>query len=267
MMNDRTDHNRLAEQFAARLREVEQEAAPKKPRRPRPAAETAEVVIPVAPIRSTVHTPEIINVEQNTAEWFHARKGIPTASAFSDVLAKGEGKTRRAYMLKLAGEILTGEPMENFSSAATDRGHLMEPEARDLYMFQTGAELDRVGFVRCGRAGCSPDSLIGEEGGLEIKTTAPHLLIDLILKDEFPAIHKAQVQGTLWVTGRQWWDIAVYWPGLPLFVKRTHRDEVFIANLDAEVDRFNTELDSIVAQMRQRIEHSNALPEFAAAAA
>ena len=265
-MNDRADHNRLAEQFAARLLEQAAEAAPKKSRRARPSAEIVEAVTPIASI-VTASTPEFINCEQNTAEWFHARKGIPTASAFSDVLAKGEGKTRRAYMLKLAGEILTGEPMENFGNANTDRGHVMEPQARDLYMFQTGAQLDQVGFIRRGRVGCSPDSLIGEDGGLEIKTTAPHLLIDIILKDEFPSVHKAQVQGTLWVTGRQWWDIAVFWPGLPLFIKRAHRDEAFIATLAAEVDRFNTELDSIVAQMRQRIELSNALPEFAAAAA
>src|SRR3569833_1490525 len=126
-------------------------------------------------------TPEIITCEQNSPEWLRARMGIPTASAFGDVLAKGEGKTRRTYMLKLAGEIITGEPMESFSNAHTERGHALEEEARDLYIFQTGAELERVGIIRNGRAGCSPDSLIGEDGGLEIKTTLPHLLIETIL--------------------------------------------------------------------------------------
>jgi len=209
--------------------------------------------------------PQIFNCDQNSPEWFRARMGIPTASSFSDVLAKGEGKTRRAYLLKLAGEIITGEPMEGFSgNANTERGHMMEADARDLYAFQSGASLERVGFVRNGRAGCSPDSLIGEDGGVEIKTKFPHLLIDLILKDEFPTEHKAQVQGTLWVTGRQWWDIAVYWPGLPLFVKRVTRDEAFIKTLAAEIDRFNTDIDAIVAQMRRRIENES-LPELAAA--
>lgn len=214
-----------------------------------------------------MNAPQIINCEQNTPEWFHARKGIPTASAFGDVLAKGEGKTRRAYLLKLAGEVITGEPMESFSNANTDRGHAMEADARDLYAFQTGAQLDRVGFIRNGRTGCSPDCLIGDDGGLEIKTKFPHLLIDLILKDEFPAEHKAQVQGTLWVTGRQWWDLAVYWPGIPLFVKRVTRDEAFIQTLSAEIDRFNTDLDAIVAQMRRRFEISEASPLSCLAAA
>jgi YqaJ-like recombinase protein len=213
-----------------------------------------------------MNAPQIIKCQQNSPEWLRARQGIPTASAFSDVLAKGEGKVRRTYMMKLAGEIITGEPMEGFSNSSMERGHAMEAEARDLYAFQTGAQLDRVGFVRNGRVGCSPDSLIGDDGGVEIKTTFPHLLIDLILKDEFPAAHKAQVQGTLWVTGRQWWDIVVYWPNMPMFVKRTHRDEVFIQTLAAEIDRFNSDLDAVVAQMRRRID-SDALPEFAAAAA
>jgi predicted phage-related endonuclease len=195
---------------------------------------------------------EIIDCTQNSEEWLLARSGLVTASQFKAILAKGEGKTRRTYMMKLAGEILTGKPMESFSNADTERGHEMEPEARDLYSFQTGAQLDRVGFIKNGRAGCSPDSLIGSDGGLEIKTQAPHLLIETILKDEFPSEHKAQVQGTLWVTGRKWWDIAIYWPGLPLFVKRATRDEIFIQKLATEIDRFNEELGEIVDQIQRR---------------
>lgn len=199
--------------------------------------------------------------EQNSREWQMARLGIATASSFADILAKGEGKTRRTYLLKLAGEIITGEPMENIVTVAMERGHLMEAEARDLYALETSANLIRAGFFRNGRAGCSPDSLIGEDGGLEVKTMFPHLLIDVILKDEFPSVHKAQVQGTLWVLGREWWDLTVYWPGMPRFVKRAYRDEAYIETLAAEVQRFNDDLDAIVTQMRARIE-----PEFAAAA-
>lgn len=193
---------------------------------------------------------EIFEVEQNSDEWLRARMGIPTASAFGQVLAKGEGKTRRSYMLKLAGEILTGEPMESFSNEHTERGHVMEPEARDLYTFNTGAELRRVGFIKNGRAGCSPDALIGDVGGLEIKTKLPHLLIELILKDEFPSEHKAQVQGTLWITKREWWDLTVYWRGVPQFTKRAYRDEGYIANLSGAVNAFNEELDQVVKTIR-----------------
>lgn len=200
---------------------------------------------------------EIINCEQNSPEWFEVRRGIPTASNFAAILAKGEGKTRRTYMLKLAGEIITGELAESFTNEHTERGHALEDEARDLYAFETGAELQRVGFVRNdglipGRRwiGCSPDSFIGESGGLEIKTKLPHLLIDVILKDKFPSDHVAQVQGTLWVTGREWWDLAVYYRGIPLFQKRAHRDEKYIGALAVAVREFADELDATVKQIR-----------------
>ncbi|MGJ4928119.1 lambda exonuclease family protein [Bradyrhizobium sp. HKCCYLS2038] len=194
---------------------------------------------------------QIVECEQNSEEWLRARMGIPTASAFSQLLAKGEGKTRRTYMLKLAGEIITGEPAKSFSSEETERGHEWEPEARDLYAFETGADLHRVGFVRNGRKGCSPDSLIGENGGLEIKTAEPHIVIDIMLKDEFPSKHVAQVQGTLWVTGREWWDLLIYSRNMPPFIKRAHRDERYIQSLATEVDRFNAELDAVVSQIRK----------------
>ncbi len=207
---------------------------------------------------------EIFNCEQNSAEWHRARMGIATASCFDAILTPGktktEQKTRRTYLLKLAGELLTGQPIEQVMTRDMERGHLLEPEARDLYTLQAEASLERVGFVKRDRVGCSPDSLIGEDGGLEIKTKAPHLLIETTLRDEFPEEHKAQVQGALWITGRKWWDLAVYWPGLPLFVKRAFRDEAYIANMASEVDRFRADLDSVVTEMQQRIMAS--LPEW-----
>ena len=189
---------------------------------------------------------QIFDCEQNSPEWFAARMGIPTASNFAALLAKGEGKTRRTYLLKLAGEVLiqrnNGRVPEGFTNDHLERGHELEPEARDLYSFLTDTEPKRIGFVRNGDKGCSPDSFIGPNGMLEIKTKLPHLLNDVILKDEFPPEHKAQCQGGLWVCEREWIDIAIYWPGLPLFRKRAYRDEAYIANLAAEVNRFNVEL-------------------------
>lgn len=195
-------------------------------------------------------TVEIITCEQGTDEWRQARAGIPTASEFSTVLAKGEGKTRRAYMLKLAGEILTGEPMESYTNAHMERGKAMEDEARDLYIFTQGVDLTRVGFIRNGDKGCSPDSLIGDNGGLEIKTALPHIQIERLLKNELPSEHKAQVQGSMWVSERDCWDFVSYWPNLPMLRVQVRRDDAYIANLAGEVARFNDELARTVEQIR-----------------
>lgn len=197
---------------------------------------------------------KIIDCEQGSPEWFSARAGIPTASEFHTVMAKGKGGgesvTRKTYLLKLAGEIITGEPMESFTNAHMERGKAMEDEARDLYSFMTDSDPLRVGFVTNGKAGASPDSLIGDRGGLEIKTKLPHLLIDLLLKGEMPPEHKAQVQGCMWIAEREWWDFAAYWPKLPLFTKRIIRDDTYIRSIADAVDQFNDELDATVARLR-----------------
>jgi len=195
----------------------------------------------------------VYDCEQGSEDWFRARMGIPTASEFGTVLAPragSEGKMRRTYLHKLAGEIITGEPMERYGNAHMDRGHEMEAEARSLYAFMSDADPTQIGFLRNGQKGCSPDSLIGDAGMLEIKTKLPHLLIDCILKDDFPAEHKAQCQGALWVSEREWVDIAVYWPRMPMFVKRAYRDEEYISKLSDAIDAFNADLAVVVDRIK-----------------
>lgn len=200
-------------------------------------------------------TPQVIDCEQGSDEWYAARLGIPTASEFATVMASGrsggESKTRRTYMLKLAGEILTGEPMDRYGNAHMERGHALEPEARDLYTFVANEPVQQVGFIRNGAKGCSPDALVGDSGILEIKTKLPHLQVDLIVHDAFPAEHLAQCQGALWVAEREWLDFVSYWPGLPLFEKRLYRDEAYIRSLAEAVDRFNGELAQMVERVRR----------------
>lgn len=193
------------------------------------------------------------DMEQGTPEWFAVRAGKVTASVFSDVLAKGEGKTRRSLMMKLAGEILTGEPMANYTNADMQRGKDQEDDARNKYALLHDAEPQRVGFLEDTgtRAGASPDALLGSDGLLEIKCALPHVQIDKLTRNTFPSEHVAQCQGALWVSGRAWVDIAIYCPKLPLFVKRAYRDEAYLKTLAGEVARFNDELDETVARVRK----------------
>lgn len=190
------------------------------------------------------------DIEQGTPEWFAARAGIPTASRFATVMAKGEGKTRAEYMRKLAGEIITGELAEGFTTPHMERGKLMEDEARETYAFINSVEPYQVGFIRSGDKGASPDSLIGTDGGLEIKTALPHIQIDRLERDRLPPEHKAQVQGNLWISEREWWDFVSYWPRLPMLVTRVYRDEPYIKAMSDEIDRFNDEKAALVERIR-----------------
>jgi hypothetical protein len=193
---------------------------------------------------------QVFNMDQGGDEWFQARLGIPTASKFATVMAKGEGKTRSEYMRKLAGEIITGEVTESFSNSHTERGKEMEDEARRTYAFINSVEPELVGFIRNGEKGASPDSLIGVIGGLEIKTALPHIQIDRLERNRLPPEHKAQVQGNLWISDREWWDFVSYWPRLPMLCVRVYRDEDYIKTMSDEIDRFNDEKAALIERIR-----------------
>ena len=195
---------------------------------------------------------EVVNCEQGSEAWFKARIGIPTASCFADLLAKGQGKTRQKYLYRLAGELITGQPTEGYTNHHMERGKVMEAEARAAYAFLNDAEPELVGFIRNGRAGCSPDSLLGASGLLEIKTKIPSLMVETHLRGELPPEHRAQCQGQLWVAEREWIDFVAYWPGFPPFIHRCYREPAFIVTLAQEVARFNEELDTIVERLRGR---------------
>jgi hypothetical protein len=196
---------------------------------------------------------EIFNCAQNTPEWYAARLGIPTASQFHAILAQGQGKVRRKYMMELIGERLTGDNAASFSNVHTERGHTLESDARELYSFETIEPIVQVGFVRRGQlpfvVGCSPDALVGYDGVLEIKTKLAHLQLEVLDKGAVPAEHVAQCQGALWVTQRKWLDFVSYWPGLPLFIKRVYPDVEYIAKLETAVQEFIQEMCTLVSRL------------------
>lgn len=207
------------------------------------------------------------NVVQRSEDWFACRRGLLTASKFSVMIASGkdggDSVGRATLMRRLAGEILSGHTAETFRNESMDRGNEMEPAARAYYERTRFADLQPMGFVKrtvrtpLGQdfiVGCSPDSQVGADGGLEIKTMRPDLLIEVLQKGAggFPSTHRAQCQGTCWVTGWKWVDLLMFYDGMPHNpVFRVERDEVYIARLREEAEKFDFELRRLVEQVRQ----------------
>lgn len=191
-----------------------------------------------------------MNELQGTDAWALARCGHATASEFSSVLAKGAGKTRWSYLRRVLAERLTGKPCETYHNAHMDRGIEQEAYARLAYEALTGNVVELAGFIKHPTlmAGCSPDGLIDADGGAEIKSVIPVVQVDTITAGGYPPEHRAQVQGNLWITGRQWWDFVSYCPDMPerlrLYVYRVQRDEKYIADLEREVRGFLLEVDT-----------------------
>lgn len=191
-------------------------------------------------------------MEQRTDEWYQARLGKVTASRVADLLSKtksGWGAGRANYMAELLCERLTGQQAERFTSAEMQRGTELEPQARTAYCFLFDATVDECGFVQhqvITDFGASPDGLIGDSGLVEIKcpNTATH--IEYLLSQEVPGKYVTQMQAQMACTGRAWCDFASYDPRLPddmqLFVKRIHRDAIFIASMETEINEFLREL-------------------------
>lgn len=192
---------------------------------------------------------QIFDVEQGTAEWHALRCGIPTASKFSHIMAQGEGKMRRKYLVQLAGEIITGEPAREFKNEMMERGTALQGEAMSAYALLTDASPEIVGFVKNGRIGCSPDALVGQDGAAEVKCHEPHIMVERLLGNA-PSDPIAQMQGQLMVLERKWIDHVAYCPGMPVYRKRFVRDESFIARMRVGIDAFLEDLDEVVAKVR-----------------
>ena len=193
-------------------------------------------------------------MDQRSPEWFAIRRGLPTASQFKCLVAKSEDKKGRAtYLRKLCAEIITGDVGEtDWQTPAMQRGAEMEPEARAHYALMTNTEPRLIGFARDMEigAGASPDALLGDDGLLELKTQRADLLIDTLEKDAFPSEHYAQCQGALLITGRKWCDICVFFPKMPMLIKRTLRDEPYLAELRKAIAEFRIDLDAMVKRVR-----------------
>lgn len=198
---------------------------------------------------------EIIPCEQRSPEWFEARRGIPTASMFGVVMAQGKGsaesKGRASYMRKLAGEIITKIPMVSYTNDDMERGVLQEPEILARYCFEQDVEVTSVGFIKNGFAGCSPDGLVGKDGLVQIKSAAPHVMIDILMHRDYPPTkHLPQCQGELMVTERKWTDLVIgSSPMLPLARWRLQRDERYILEIKGHVATFVSELRAMVKKI------------------
>ena len=189
---------------------------------------------------------QVLNLEQNSQEWLNARKGIPTASSFSRIVTPSKGdrsSSSKTYMHELIAERL-GATNESFSNSWTDRGHELEDIARSTFEFLHDIEIEQVGIIKTddGLIGCSPDGLIGDDGGIEIKCPKASTHVKYMIEGILPLEYKTQVMGSLMVSERKYWYFMSYHPELEPFTLKVERDEEFISKMRKHIDSFNVEL-------------------------
>lgn len=197
-----------------------------------------------------------VDCKQGTHEWRLARIGIPTASQFPRIITP---KTRKlssqavGYRNELLAELLFGEPLESASTQFMERGSDLEADAVRRFELDRNCDVDRVGFCLRDdkRVGCSPDGLVGDDEGLEIKTLSAAHHVGALLDTEDDK-YICQIQGGLYVTGRKRWTRMYYHPTLPPVYVCLERNDGFIADLHNAVEGFLESLEDGKARLREK---------------
>ena len=201
----------------------------------------------------------ILDCEQYSTEWWAARAGIPTASGADRILTAGgkPSSSADAYIAELVDEVVRPIPERSQDERAgtfsgnrhTERGHELEPKAAAWHHLVTGLHSRPVGLVlRDSRdAACSPDRLIGDRGGLEIKAPEGKKHALWMIQGVLPAEHRQQVHFSLAVTGLDFWDFVSYCPGYKPFRVRVTPDN-YTEKMAAAIDDFVIRLDAAKAQ-------------------
>lgn len=174
-------------------------------------------------------------------------------------LVVADNDTSHNLTATLVAERITGWSDPTWVSADMQRGHDVEPIARDWYSEHFARDVSELGFMvktfdSGARLGWSPDGLITSGGGIEVKAPRAKKHLLTILSGEVPPEHMAQCQAGLLVSGREWMDFCSYYGGMKPFIKRVHVDATWFAAITAAVENFEIE----AAEMRAKYETATA---------
>ncbi len=172
------------------------------------------------------------DIVQGSTEWFDLKLKYPlTASEAQAIGSQGKGLETLCWD-KMA-EKESSAPRDSFTNKHLERGVELEPQAREIYSLETGNEVEIVGFITDESiskvGGASPDSLVNEDGLLEIKCYEDKKYFRAMKKGlEIESAYLWQMQMQMLFTGRKWCDFAVYNPNFKksLLVQRVFPDPV-----------------------------------------
>lgn len=200
-----------------------------------------------------------------TSDWFDARCGAWTASRAPALMARlKNGEPGTAYhdlIGEIAAERLTGLPATHFVTTAMQRGINREPDAADAYALDRMVALGESRLVlhpSIRRVAATPDRFVGDDGILEIKVPSVQLKHLDTLRDGPKSIvreYRDQCLWQLWCTGRDWCDLASYFPEFPadlqLAVVRIETDEARFAEFEAAVEEAEARVSEILEALEK----------------
>lgn len=194
---------------------------------------------------------EIIHGEQGTELWEQNRIGSIGGSCIKSLMAKGQYKSRTTLLYQLAGEILSGEKYQIRQTPEMTRGLAFEQDARNAFELITGLDVEQVSLIkRTNHIHCSPDGLVSDGGGLEIKSPMATAQCKYIIENRLPLEYIGQIQHSLFVTGYSHWWFFSYHPKIKPLLLKVKPDQEYIKNLQSEILSFLKELDELVRKLQ-----------------
>lgn len=186
---------------------------------------------------------------QRSDEWHKMRLGKFTGTSLG-ILANGRTDTIKKLVYETASEIITGKTGSTFYiNEAMQKGIDLEPDARFAFEAKTGLEVREVGFCELDQyTGVSPDGLIGDDEGIEIKCNCDYIHLQAI--NEGCNKYNWQIQSCLYVTGRKLWYLVLYNPNFPpdqmLYIQKVYPDEEAFLKIEKGLEKGIETLKKII---------------------
>ena len=197
----------------------------------------------------------IVDLKQNTDEWFAEKLGKPSASNASKILTN-EGKPskqREGYLYELVAECVSGQREESYKNGIMAMGQEREDESRKFYELTHNVEVRQVGVIYKDEKRqflCSPDGIINNEYGLELKNVLGKTQVKYLLDGDLPSEYFGQCQFSLYITGFKFWDFMSYSPAIKPLLVRVFPDEKFQKALAVEIAIFIKQLEEITERIK-----------------
>lgn len=194
------------------------------------------------------------DIVQNTEEWEEIKLGKFSASTAADLLMDKKNAGYKKLIDKIVEERITGKKSESKTfkgNEFTDRGHELEPVAREDYELRHFKDVTLVGVVELDDwTLCSPDGLIDADGLYQAKCPIFNTQKGYLKTKKIPNNYYKQLQFELFVTGRKYNVFNSYHPSLPAFDKIVYRD-------DEMIEEIKTRLKEAISEVEKEIEEIN----------
>lgn len=157
------------------------------------------------------------HIEQNTPEWYEIKAGKWSASNAAVIMGGLDTSGLDSLIKTIAWERVFGPANEDrFRSGAMDRGHEIEPEAREWAAFNADTVIEQMGFVEHGEianVGWSPDGLYAKRRrGIEAKCPLHKAFMDMLRTGKVPPEYRWQARWACWVGQLESLDFIGYHP-------------------------------------------------------